>query len=91
MRGKKEKVLFMLTPGRRHLVVEMDEAYSRRELEVLLKAFRKRLLSGVGGSAGGGRSPGKVDRIVGPGFVIEMLGRSQSRTMAEKEAPGGRR
>lgn len=82
MREKKQKVLFMMTPGRRHLVVEFDEDYNQRELNVLLKAFRKRLLAGepaAGGSKGGGvQGQGRdgVDRIVGPGFVIEMLGAS---------------
>ncbi|MBP9732948.1 MAG: hypothetical protein KBD07_01080 [Candidatus Omnitrophica bacterium] len=82
MREKKQKVLFMMTPGRKHLVVEFDEDYDQRELNVLLRAFRKKLLAGepaAGGSKGSGvagRGRNQVDRIVGPGFVIEMLGAS---------------
>jgi hypothetical protein len=66
---KHEKVLLM-APERRHLVVELEEPYNRRDLEVLLKAFRQRLMDGGGSAA----ERTGVDRIVGPGFVIEMLG-----------------
>lgn len=87
MSEKKQKVLFLMTPGRKHLVVELDETYGRRELNVLLKAFRKKLLAGGppdGSEAKSGRgagSNGSYDRIVGPGFVIEMLG---SRTKTDR-------
>ncbi len=69
---KHEKVLLM-TPERRHLVVELEEPYNRKDLEVLLKAFRKRLMDGGGGGARRAVVVNEVDRIVGPGFVIEML------------------
>lgn len=65
-----ERVLLM-APERRRLLVELEEPYDRRDLEVLLKAFRKRLVDG--GGKRGSVMMGPVDRIVGPGFVIEML------------------
>lgn len=76
MESKKEKVLFLVDPGQKHLIVELDESYNRKELAVLLSAFRKRLTAEGGRS---GKTPVKaVNRIVGPGFVIEMLGRNQA-------------
>lgn len=72
MKPRGQKVLFMMTPGRRHLIVELDKPYSRQELAVMLSAFRRRLLS----EESPGRTARKVDQIVGPGFVIEMLGNS---------------
>jgi hypothetical protein len=66
-----ERVLLM-APERRRLLVELEEPYDRRDLEVLLKAFRKRLVDGGGKQGSAMMEP--VDRIVGPGFVIEMLG-----------------
>lgn len=109
-----------MTPDRRHLIVELDEPYSRRELAVLLAAFRSRLLGaepdaenlgvtacdyaastaktlcgtedadGLDRVGGFDRvdgfdraADGRVDQIVGPGFVIEMLG-CQEKTLPLK-------
>ncbi len=73
---RKEKVLFLVAPGRRHLIVELDEPYNRKELAVLLAAFRRRLTDDEGHGA---KAAAPVDRIVGPGFVIDMLHKRQKR------------
>ena len=82
MGSKQDKVLFLMTPDRRHLVVELDQKYNQRELEILLTAFRKRLLRDDSETGSKAKSTSRlprraaaVNRIVGSGFVIEVLGR----------------
>ena len=79
MESKREKIMFLATPGRRHWVVELDQDYTRQELAVLLTAFRRSLVSADAktrrGRRGSGLPGAGIGRIVGPGYVIEMLGR----------------
>lgn len=76
---RKEKVLFLVAPGRRHLLVELEEPYNRKELAVLLAAFRRRLTDDDDDAGNGRTASEPVDRIVGPGFVIDLLGKQRRR------------
>lgn len=88
MRPKREKVLFLTDPGRSHRVVELDEAYNERELRLLHAALRKGLW---GREEDQNRDTGAVSRIVGPGFVIRMLGggRRVRVTHSRRAGPAG--
>ena len=77
MGEKAERILFLGRPGRKHWVVELEQQYTRRELAVLLTAFRNCLVQpetpAVPGQRGQGVTGISIDRIVGPGYVMEVL------------------